>query len=296
MTDFMELHDESEVCVVQNDYDDPFNSDRVSFWGVVAWPTIVGNGLEDVWPVSCIEGDYAANDAVPAFMTIDITENGMGDFTVHLYTEEDIVGGSFCMVVTLDEWVQGASGLSHLPHHVKLHLTDSRWGDPINLMAGESLDITHTFTVEPGWDYGTMGVAAWVTRQGGTSVSTCTYGPIGNPNEVLQSRWVPTTPTGVEETGPMAFGVSIQGAFPNPFNPKTTIRFAVEREQSVQLTVHDFSGRQVAELAHRFFDAGEHAIVWNGKDDAGQAQSSGVYFVKIKSDTAEDSQKMVLLK
>jgi len=196
----MNLHDESEICLIQNDYNDSFNAARVSFYGVYAWPTVVGNGLADVWPIDCMEGDYEANNAIPSPLTILITEQGMGEFTAHITAEESVVGASFFMVATLDEEVPGADGMSHLPHHVKTYMT-SLTGDDFTLMAGSSVDISHTFDVQAGWDYELMGVAAWVSRPGGTNVSPCPFGDISIKNEVFQSRWVPTGgPVGIEET------------------------------------------------------------------------------------------------
>jgi hypothetical protein len=188
---FMDMHDESEICLIQNDYDDPFNEARVDFYGINAWPTVVGNGLSDAWPLACLEDDYQAHDATPSPLTIMITENGVGDFTVEIMAEQTVTDAAFFMVVTLDEDVPGAEGLTHLPHHVKLHLTLPNIGDPFSLMAGETAEINRTFDIDPGWDYDLMGVAAWVSRSGGTNPSPCPYGDISVKNEVLQSRWVP---------------------------------------------------------------------------------------------------------
>jgi hypothetical protein len=193
--EFLNAHDETEICLIQNDYDDPFNDARVGFWGVSAWPTVVGNGLADVWPIDCIEGDYQANAAIPSPLDIQIVEDGMGTFTAHITAEQSVSGAWFFMVATLDEDVPGSNGPTHLPRHVKVHMTPPTAGDPFSINTGETISITHTFQVEPGWDYAQMGVAAWVTRPGGTNVSPCPFGNIANMNEVLQSRWVPVQGT-----------------------------------------------------------------------------------------------------
>jgi hypothetical protein len=191
MVEFMAAHDETEVCIIQNDYDDPFNTDRVNFFGVYAWPTIVGNGLSDVWPFDCVDGDFAAWAAIPSPLMLEITQDDVSTFTAHITAEENVTDAAFFMVVTLDEYVDGADGQSHLPHHVKLHLTPPSTGAPFTLMAGQTTSITHTFELQPGWDYDDLGVAAWVSRPGGTNVSPCPFGDISIKNETLQSRWVP---------------------------------------------------------------------------------------------------------
>ncbi len=99
--------------------------------------------------------------------------------------------------------------------------------------------------------------------------------------------------TGAEEQA-SAFG--IRGNWPNPFNPKTTIRFNLDTEGAARLAVYDASGRLLRVLANREFEAGEHALEWNGRDEAGQLMSSGVYFAKLKNIDGEDLEKLVLLK
>ena len=171
----------------------------MAFYGVSAWPTIAGNGVADVWPIDCIEGDLEANAPIESPLTIDITEEGEGQFTAHITAEQDVTGASFYMVATLDEEVPSADGMSHLPHHVKLFLTPTT-GDEFSLLAGNTVTISHTFEVAPGWDYDLMGVAAWVSQAGGTSVSPCPYGDLANKNWVHQSKWVPAMGTVSIET------------------------------------------------------------------------------------------------
>jgi len=68
---------------------------------------------------------------------------------------------------------------------------------------------------------------------------------------------------------------------PNPFNPSTQLRFAVESAGDVSLSVYDARGRLVRDLGTAAYAAGEHAVTWNGRDDRGRAMASGVYFVRL---------------
>ncbi len=83
---------------------------------------------------------------------------------------------------------------------------------------------------------------------------------------------------------------------PNPFNPTTTIRFVLPAKEHVSLVVYDASGRGVRTLLDESRDAGAHEAVWDGRDDAGAAQSSGVYFYRLETGKRVESKKMVLLK
>ena len=85
--------------------------------------------------------------------------------------------------------------------------------------------------------------------------------------------------------------------YPNPFNPRTTIPCDLPAATTVSLRVHDVSGRCVRVLvAEERWAAGSYEIPWNGQDDAGRALPSGVYFCRIKTDTAKAAMPMVLLK
>ncbi len=83
---------------------------------------------------------------------------------------------------------------------------------------------------------------------------------------------------------------------PNPFNPKTDIRFALPQGQDVSLKVYDVKGRQIVTLQDGRMDAGYHTISWNGTDDTGRQMSSGVYFYVLQGEDLKLMEKMVLLK
>lgn len=68
---------------------------------------------------------------------------------------------------------------------------------------------------------------------------------------------------------------------PNPFNPSTELRFALEREATVDLVVFDVRGRLVRNFAPRSYLAGGHAVTWDGRDGQGRDLASGVYQVRL---------------
>jgi hypothetical protein len=84
---------------------------------------------------------------------------------------------------------------------------------------------------------------------------------------------------------------------PNPFNPRTTIRFGLAEAGPVDLRIFDILGREVAVLLDAAqLPAGEQRVVWNGRDGAGQRVSSGVYFYQLSGPSGEDRKSMLLLK
>ena len=90
--------------------------------------------------------------------------------------------------------------------------------------------------------------------------------------------------------------IVLEGAVPNPFNPETTIRFALPRATRVDLAVYDVAGRRVATLASGRFAAGRHAVRFSGTSDAGTRLGSGVYFYRLAADGRVLTRRMVLVK
>ena len=71
--------------------------------------------------------------------------------------------------------------------------------------------------------------------------------------------------------------------FPNPFNPETTIRFNLPEAGKVTLNIYNIKGQKVRELINDKIAAGQHSVVWNGKDEGGKQAASGVYFYRLKA-------------
>jgi hypothetical protein len=84
---------------------------------------------------------------------------------------------------------------------------------------------------------------------------------------------------------------------PNPFNPKTTIRFRVPESMPVHLDVYDAMGRKVQTLVDgRAMSAGTYEITWDGRDSGGRAMATGVYIYRISTPTQTVARRMVLLR
>ncbi|MBD3349462.1 MAG: T9SS type A sorting domain-containing protein [Candidatus Eisenbacteria bacterium] len=93
-----------------------------------------------------------------------------------------------------------------------------------------------------------------------------------------------------------ALRLSLSQNCPNPFNPITTIRFAVPKTGRIKLTVYDIAGRQVRRLIDGLSAPGRHEATWDGRDDAGERVASGVYFLRLEDGHSIASRKLVLLK
>ncbi len=99
-----------------------------------------------------------------------------------------------------------------------------------------------------------------------------------------------------DETGVPAV-TAFQGNYPNPFNPKTTLRFSLAEATKVELSIYSVSGRRVRQLASgELLNAGVHELEWDGRDGHGERASTGIYFARMKAGSDSFTRKMVLLK
>ena len=91
------------------------------------------------------------------------------------------------------------------------------------------------------------------------------------------------------------------GNHPNPFNPSTTISFDIAQTSSfVTLEIFNIKGQKVRILVDGKLDAGNHSVIWNGKDNNNKSVSSGIYFAVFDVDDHGSDytsvKKLILLK
>ncbi len=167
-----------------------------------------------------------------------------------------------------------------------------------NLLYGSTVDLVLNATTIPAtgvyWDGKDRIVANFNLAGAGNGfydvVVTNTY----NASSVLTDAFEVTgAPTPVNNT-PKEF--VLRPNYPNPFNPTTTIRYEIAARSHVELRVYDVNGSVVRSLVDEEMPAGSHVVQWNGRNDAGDPASSGVYFYRLTAPGFSDVRKMTLLK
>ncbi len=86
------------------------------------------------------------------------------------------------------------------------------------------------------------------------------------------------------------------GAYPNPFNPSTTVTYDLPSDQMVSIVIYDAIGQEVRRLVSAQRSAGRYTVQWDARDSQGHSVGSGVYIAKIEAGPFSASQKMLLLK
>ena len=84
---------------------------------------------------------------------------------------------------------------------------------------------------------------------------------------------------------------SLSQNYPNPFNPTTSIYYQLKTKSHVQLTIYDITGQEVKKLINQNQNAGQYSVNFNATNLA-----SGIYVYRLKTDSFEQSRKMILLR
>jgi hypothetical protein len=129
------------------------------------------------------------------------------------------------------------------------------------------------------------------------------YGAYIDDVEVACRRMPAATPTLDDGTGadpgPTAETLPARielAVAPNPFNPRTTIRYALPEPGPVRLEVFDLAGRRVALLVDRVLPAGRHELSWDGRDDAGRSVATGTYLLRLATGRTVEGEKLMVVR
>jgi hypothetical protein len=124
-----------------------------------------------------------------------------------------------------------------------------------------------------------------------------------NPSHPTYPRQVSVT-NGAIQVGPATsvtgqapeHSLRLLGNVPNPFNPRTEIRFHLDRASPTSLEIRDVKGQLIWLRQWSRLDAGRHQVSWDGRDSNGTALPSGVYFYRLIGAQQSLSQRMTLIR
>ena len=110
--------------------------------------------------------------------------------------------------------------------------------------------------------------------------------PTGNTNYQLSKTPFPIFPS----------TFSLKPAYPNPFNPVTTITYELPGMSYISLAVYNLMGQKIKTLHTGNKTGGTHSVMWNGKNNAEESVASGMYFCVLKTNDFTDMKKLILMK
>ena len=126
------------------------------------------------------------------------------------------------------------------------------------------------------------------------------YEAINNPDDraVVMQRivdWLLPGSTGVG-ADLLPAPIALLGNVPNPFNPRTEIAFSLGAETRIELAIFDLQGRRLRVLESGLRAAGEHRVIWDGRDSAGRDLPSGTSFYRLEGAGQNQAHKMSLVR
>ncbi|HOX85030.1 MAG TPA: T9SS type A sorting domain-containing protein [bacterium] len=98
-------------------------------------------------------------------------------------------------------------------------------------------------------------------------------------------------PVSVRDRETLPIDFELGQNYPNPFNPTTTIPFTLKNDGSVELTVFDITGRQVAKLVDDQMTAGSHSVTFDAT-----MQATGMYYYRLNVNGQMLTKKMLFVK
>ena len=189
---------------------------------------------------------------------------------------------------------------------------------PLNIPATLSFDISNSGTellsisdITLGNNAFTVDITQFELNQGEEQSVEITFSPtqeieyeseltIFSDDNVYPEYIVTLSGSGVEPTdseNDVMLVTKLNGNYPNPFNPETTISFSVkEKNVKTNITIYNLKGQKVKTLVNENIAPGNHRVVWKGQDEKGRAVSGGVYFYKMQSGNYVNYKKAILIK
>ncbi|MBI9071916.1 MAG: T9SS type A sorting domain-containing protein [Melioribacteraceae bacterium] len=216
--------------------------------------------------------------------------------------------GSFALGIELTNVVDntppeiyemGPQGGSTIEDYFEIYgkIKDDRYGSGINLaesyiiLNGDTLDISYNPTDEKIF-YNITSEDSLTNGSMMVAIVASDYD--GNKTVEFFSFTLNITSIGDEKDIPNKF--KLNQNYPNPFNPTTTISFELPKNTNVSVNIYDIRGSFVTSVYSGRMNAGNHEVVWNGKNSRGIKVSSGTYFYQLKTDDFNTVKKMQLLK
>ena len=125
------------------------------------------------------------------------------------------------------------------------------------------------------------------------TVSLTVTGPGGSDIKTREDYIIVTEPTGVDNNNYTSIPNEYRlfPNYPNPFNPETTIQFALPAPADISISIYSLKGAIVKQIFEGKKEAGYHSVIWNALDNP-----SGTYIIKMQAGNFVQVQKCILIK
>lgn len=220
--------------------------------------------------------------------SVSTRPNGQMVIPVWLDTDQSLAGAEFTFAFDPTELRVGTPELAAASSGLTL---DYRIAD------GTLRLIVYNLTAGGGI---TSGRVAWlpVTLHNSATAPTLTMTEalLGTQSAEKVALIITTASQTIEKRSPLPDAYALIGAHPNPFNPVTTISYALPEQANAKVVVFNILGQEIRTLVSGVQPAGYYNVVWDGRDNTGIAVGSGVYLYRLTAGSFVESKRMTLLK
>lgn len=271
----------------------------VSMWEDTMWGPAVNVGpninTPDIeWSVSISSDEkklYFASDRVGTRGDIDIwvsewdSANSQWGPATNLGQNINTFSRDYCPSISSDGTRLYFARWWGVQEYVDIYISeweDTTWGPALNL--GPPIN---TLTWDNGPSISSDGARLYFASSRDTS------------NPAVQDIWVSEWLPGVEERPGGRKGNSEVRFFqcqPNPFLSSTRIRFSLPTSCDVNIRIYDMTGRLVTILVQEATGPGTHGVLWDSRNDKGEAVKSGIYFCRLATGHFRQTRKIVLIR
>jgi hypothetical protein len=250
---------------------------------------IDGTSAYTSWPGS-IEGRFL--DPSPVSITLSGTRNGL-TFNMSASIRQELAASSTnwrVQWVTIENQISEPqyNGTIYVPFvHDAVHraMYPDANGTPITISQGQTVVVTKSITLNSSWVANNSKVIVFVQDMSTKKVQNVEF--IGLDG---------VTGVGEGNTGAVPTSFALDQNFPNPFNPSTTVSYAVPSQSFVSLKVFNTLGEEVRTLVSDVQGVGNHTATWDGLNSAGKEVPSGTYLLQMTAGQFRATKKLLLLK
>lgn len=232
------------------------------------------NGMKLTFPEGCLDDDITITFKLPEFGKVDNQKKEVS------FDDEIVTAVTF--EVTVDDVV-----ISPYPFVIPLELSLPYKRGLLNNLGIEPEDLGMFFVTESG-----------LTEEGikDIAVDLDANRITGNVEHFSDVALAPKNAATIVQKGAQPEAFTLSQNYPNPFNPETTITFDLSEASRVNITIYNVLGQHVRTLVNELKPAGTHSLVWNGKNDAGERVTNGVYLYRMEAGSVSVTRKLILMK
>ena len=253
-------------------------------WWTDSLSTLMASGQwDDAWQVAAELGHYVADSHQPLHLTLNYNGQLTGNYGIHSRYETSMINPHLSQlslpIGTGIYWTNVIDSVFLYIHEVYPYVDI--------IMSADDL----AYAQDPSYGTTYYNILWWELEQ---LTTTSIQKAILDLASIWRTAWINAgspSPLGIDEISQIQNQPFLVQAYPNPFNPTTTIEFSIPKSELVTLKIYNLLGQEVEELVAKQLTSGNHKYTWDASTFA-----SGVYYYKILAGSYVQTRKLILMK